>query len=228
MGGQVYLASQPPHKEKIYWCAKDLLINAEKAGAKVVFNTEVTADMIENDNAYAVIIATGGNAIFPKPFQKENACTVTEVLDGSVKIENKKVAVIGSGMTGLETSELLCENNNKVTIIEMADEIAPGAWFQQLDDALPKLKKAGTVFMPSSKLMEIKENGVTVENTKTKEQSFIEADCVVLSLGVRPDNALYEQLKDKVKNIYLVGDAVKTGRIAHATESAYQLAVSLN
>ncbi len=228
VGGQVYLASQPPHKEKIYWCAKDLLINAEKAGAKVVFNTEVTAEMLENESAYAVIIATGGNAIFPKPFQKENSCTVTEILDGTVKLENKKVAVIGSGMTGLETSELLCENNNKVTIIEMADKIAPGAWFQQLDDALPKLEKAGTVFMPSSKLMEITENGVTVENTKTKVQSFVEADYVVLSLGVRPDNMLYEQLKDKVKNIYLVGDAVKTGRIAHATESAYQIATKLN
>ena len=53
-------------------------------------------------------------------------------------------------------------------------------------------------------------------------------DYVVLSLGVRPDNMLYEQLKDKVKNIYLVGDAVKTGRIAHATESAYQIATKLN
>ena len=44
-------------------------------------------------------------------------------------------------MTGLETSELLCEAGNQVSIVEMADEIAPGAWFQHLDDALPKLKR---------------------------------------------------------------------------------------
>lgn len=44
-------------------------------------------------------------------------------------------------MTGLETSELLVSKGNKVTVVEMADKIAPGAWFQQLDDALPVLEK---------------------------------------------------------------------------------------
>ncbi len=53
---------------------------------------------------------------------------------------------IGSGMTGLETSELLVSQGNKVTIIEMADEYCPSAWFQHVDDALPVLEKAGTKF----------------------------------------------------------------------------------
>jgi pyruvate/2-oxoglutarate dehydrogenase complex dihydrolipoamide dehydrogenase (E3) component len=32
-------------------------------------------------------------------------------------------------MTGLETTEFLNENGNRVTVVEMADDIAPGAWF---------------------------------------------------------------------------------------------------
>lgn len=49
-------------------------------------------------------------------------------------------------MTGLETSELLVSQGNKVTIIEMADEIAPSAWFQHVDDALPVLEKPAQNF----------------------------------------------------------------------------------
>ena len=63
--------------------------------------------------------------------------------------------IIGSGMTGLETSELLVSKGNKVTVVEMADKIAPGAWFQQLDDALPVLEKAGTEFLTSHKLLSV-------------------------------------------------------------------------
>ena len=38
----------------------------------------------------------------------------------------QKVAVIGSGLTGLETAELLVDKGNTVTVVEMADKIGPG------------------------------------------------------------------------------------------------------
>ena len=175
----------------------------------------------------SVINATGGNAVQPKAFEGENVVTVTEILNGNIKVENKKVCVIGSGMTGLETSELLCEAGNQVSIVEMADEIAPGAWFQHLDDALPKLKRYNTRFYTSSKLTEIKSDGIIIENTKTKKAEHLSCDLVVLSLGVRPDNALYEEIKNLFKHVYNIGDSSKVGRIYNATESAYQVVKSI-
>ena len=70
---------------------------------------------------------------------------MTDILTGNVKVKDKQVAVIGSGMTGLETSELLVSQGNHVTIVEMAPRIAPGAYFQHVDDALPKLQAAHTL-----------------------------------------------------------------------------------
>ena len=229
-GGQINLAKMPPDKEKIAWCVKDLTVNAENAGAKIVYDTLATKEMIDNMAPAYVICATGADAVFPKPFQRDNVSTVTDVLNGKVKLYYKNVVVIGSGMTGLETSELLCKQFNKVTIVEMADQIAPDAWFQQVDDAMPKLEKAGTVFMPSHKLIEIKDDCVVLENTKTFEHTQVKADHVVLSMGCRPNNALFDRFNgDKSKNyaVYNIGDSVKVGRIANATESAYQLAISL-
>ncbi len=52
---------------------------------------------------------------------------------------------------------------------------------------------------------------------------MVDADYVVLSLGVRPENKLYDDINGKLKNVYLIGDAEKTGRIADATSQAYEL-----
>lgn len=229
-GGQINLAKMPPDKEKIGWCIEDLKANAICAGARIVCDFNATKENVLEFDPKFIICATGANAVAPKAFSGENVCTVTEILDGSVKLENKHVAVIGSGMTGLETSELLCSMGNKVTIVEMADEIAPGAWFQHVDDALPKLKQAGTVFMPSHKLLEIQEGVVVLEHTKTNAKVEVHADYVVLSLGSRPDNSLYEELrhvKDRKYKVFNIGDSSKVGRIANATEAAYQLAMTL-
>ena len=228
IGGQINLADKPPHKEKLHWCVEDLYVNAKNSGAKFVFNILADEKVIDDYAPEVVIIATGADAVYPKSFHADNVCTVTEVLDGEVKLENKKVAVIGSGMTGLETSHLLCEQGNKVTVVEMADSIAPGAYFQHVDDVMPKLEQAGTVFMTSTKLVEIKPNGILTENTKTNSRQIINCDKVVLSLGCRSNNALYEKIKDNKKyKVINVGDSAKVGRIANATEAAYQAVISI-
>lgn len=227
-GGQLNLASKPPHKDKMNWVCEDLLANAVLAGAKVMFNTLATKDIIDSYSPQIVINATGGNAVHPKAFSGNNISTVTEILDGSVKLENKKVAVIGSGMTGLETSELLVSQGNKVTIIEMADEIAPSAWFQHVDDAMPVLEKAGTKFLTSHKLLSVSQSGIELEDLKSKKTVSLKVDYVVLSLGVKPDTVLFDTIKNSNDyKVYNIGDSLKIGRIANATESAYQLVMSI-
>ncbi len=227
-GGQLNLASKPPHKEKINWVCEDLLSNAINSGAKVLFNTKADKDIIASYSPEIVITATGGNAIHPKSFNGDNVVTVTQILNGDIDISNKKVAVIGSGMTGLETSELLVSKGNKVTVVEMADKIAPGAWFQQLDDALPVLEKAGTQFLTSHKLLSVSSSGIELENLKENKAVAIKVDLVVLSLGVRSDNSLYNDIKNSDSyKVYNIGDSKKIGRIANATESAYQLVMNI-
>lgn len=227
-GGQLNLASKPPHKEKINWVCEDLLSNAINSGAKVLFDIKADKDIIASYSPEIVITATGGNAIHPKSFNGDNVVTVTQILNGDIDISNKKVAVIGSGMTGLETSELLVSKGNKVTVVEMADKIAPGAWFQQLDDALPVLEKAGTEFLTSHKLVSVSSSGIELENLKENKAVAIKVDLVVLSLGVRSDNSLYNDIKNSDSyKVYNIGDSKKIGRIANATESAYQLVMNI-
>ena len=140
---------------------------------------------------------------------------------GKKKISGKIVAVIGSGMTGLETTEILNESGNHVVVVEMAEEIAPGTWFQLKDDELSRIQKYDTEFMPGKRLMKITEDSVILEDVRTSMLTTVTVDEVVLSLGVRPVNALAKALENQYPYVVTVGDACKSGRIADAVHSAY-------
>lgn len=229
-GGQLQLANKPPLKDKIDWCIADLVHAALQNGAEIRYNTKATPDLITTLNPYAVIVATGASSVKPRAIRGvdlPNVCTTTEILNGTIRLENRKVAVIGSGMTGLETAEMLCEQGNRVTVVEMADAIAPGTWMQHIDDCMPRLQKAGTNFLTSHKLCEIKDDCIILQDTKTGKTEQLDTSFVVLSLGVRSDNALYSLLKNLYTRIYCIGDAEKTGRIADATAQGYRVAKDL-
>lgn len=229
-GGQLQLANKPPLKEKIDWCIEDLVTNALNAGAEILYETEADVKKISSYNPYAVIIATGGFAIRPKSIKgssRDNVYTTTEILNGTVQLKNKNIAIIGSGMTGLETAEMLCENENRITVIEMAATVAPGTWMQHVDDCMPRLKANGVQFRCERKLIEISDRGIVLETVKGGNVEMMDVDCVVLSLGVASDKALYKSAKNTFSNLHIIGDASQSGRIADATGSAYAVCSKL-
>ena len=225
VGGQMLQAAAPPHKEKLNWCVEDLYNAAIKAGVDFRLNTTADVDLVLSFNPYAVFVAAGSNAVKPKSIKgsdKPNVFTSTEVLNGSADIKDSKVAVIGSGMTGLETAEFLCEKGNKVTVVEMADRIAPGTWMQHRDDILPRLNAFDVKFYTSYKLTAIHDDGIHIESTSSKEIKGVEADYVVLAMGNKSDKSIYDKLLTRTKRVLLIGDSDKVGRIANATASAFE------
>lgn len=223
-GGQVKTASTCLLKGKLYWSIEDLMANVEKLGVEVKLGTEATEKAIAKLKPYAVVIATGGVPVRPrsiKGIDLPNVCTAPEIIMGEKKISGKIVAVIGSGMTGLETTEILNESGNHVVVVEMAEEIAPGTWFQLKDDELSRIQKYDTEFMPGKRLMKITEDSVILEDVRTSMLTTVTVDEVVLSLGVRPVNALAKALENQYPYVVTVGDACKSGRIADAVHSAY-------
>ena len=229
-GGQVISASSCHLKDKLYWCIEDLMTNAKKDGAKIELRTEKSAREIADENPFAVVVATGGAPLRPKSIpgiDGENVCLATDIINGEKKIENKRVVVVGSGITGLEVTEFLNDTGCEVTVIEMASEIAPGEWFQLVDDELERIKPFGTKFMVSTKLTGIEDGRVLTEDAKTGAKSSIPADAVVLSLGVRPVNGLLGELKELGVNAVTVGDASASGTIADACHSAFDAAMNI-
>ena len=70
------------------------------------------------------------------------------------------------------------------------------------------------------------ESGKVVLAGKDGEET-VNADSVILCVGYRSENGLYEELKDQVDQIYQIGDANKVANIMYAIWDAYEVASTL-
>ncbi|MGD9211789.1 MAG: FAD-dependent oxidoreductase [Desulfobacteraceae bacterium] len=230
IGGQLNIACKPPHKKKIRWVVDYYKRQFELLNIPIRLHTAPSIEELKELAPCAVFVATGAVPIVPKAIPgiaADHVFTSFQILNEEHKLNQKRVAVIGSGATGLEIAEFLAVQGNTVTIIEMCEEIGPSVYFQNLVDVTVRLKKLGVVFLPGHQLVEIKTNSVLLESCS--KQTIIEqpADCVVLALGVSSNNTVKPDISKHFKNVQFIGDVQKPGRIANAVRTGYVAAASL-
>ena len=229
-GGQVKLAAAPPCKAKTGWFIEDAVAVCKKLGVKFTFGTEADAKAIAESKPYAVVLAAGSNPIKPHfggEYDFNNVLTFEDILTGKIDVYDEKVALIGSGMTGLETAHYLAEKGNMVTVVDMTDTVAPGTWMQHTDDIVPKLEKLGVLFALGYKLSEIYDGKVVLENVHTGEKKNIECDSVVLALGSKPNSAIADAFVAEGLLPYIIGDNDTVGKIADATKAGMLAALDI-
>ena len=110
LGGTINLAKKPPFKERMGWIADYYNVEFEKLGVELKLDMEATADKIAEMNPDAVLVATGSKSVIPGSIPGitgENVYTIEDILSGKAGLKNKKVMIIGAGVTGLETAEYL-------------------------------------------------------------------------------------------------------------------------
>ncbi|SFA89171.1 2,4-dienoyl-CoA reductase [Acetitomaculum ruminis DSM 5522] len=228
LGGQLNYANKPPKKEKIDYLIDYQVNQLEKLGVEVRLNTKATPQSVKEINPYAVFVALGSLPVMPASISGldgDNVYDPVEILTGKAKLQNQKVAVIGSGMTGIETAEFLKNQNNDIEIFEMADDIGPGLFFQNLIDVLSRL---GNVAMhPKHQLLSINKDTATFKDTTTGKEEEYKADSFVVALGTKPDTGFVEEFKKEFDKVCVIGDAAKSGRIRQALETGYKAALEL-
>ncbi|MGH4124595.1 MAG: FAD-dependent oxidoreductase [Clostridium sp.] len=229
LGGNVYLATKPPLKEKLDWFLEYQKLAIKKLNVDVRLNEKATLTKINEIKPYAVFIAAGSNPMVPPipGVSQSFVYTSIDILEGKVILENKNVVIAGSGMTGLEIAELLTSKGNKVTVIEMADKIGPAGYLPNVIDISMRLAKEGVSLMPCSKLINIKEGEIDIENTKDQKVTSLKADAVVLSLGVKSNDEMVKTIEENYNIVELLGDVCKPGRVVDAVLNGFEKAYVL-
>ncbi|GMQ64208.1 oxidoreductase [Vallitalea maricola] len=226
LGGTINLAKKPPFKERMQWISDYYNSEFERLGVEVKLNTEATTDRIMAYKPDAVILATGSVSIVPKKIpgvNGDNVLTVESVLSGKSQLKGKKVAVIGAGLTGLETAEYLCAEGNHVAIIDMLDKPAPNANHTNVADVCGRLAKSDVNYLLGHSLKEIKTDSVVLEELENHKKVTVSVDAIVLCLGFRPDQSLASELEAKNVKVKLIGSAIKDGIIAPAVRTGYEV-----
>lgn len=221
LGGQLLVASLPPHKGVLASLANYLIAQVHRLGIKVELGKEVTPEVILRAKPDAVVIATGVMRSVPKLPGIEMAKVVdaAEVLTGKIEV-GAKVVVIGGGVVGCETAESLADKGKKVTIIEMLEDLAAGMerWHKQY--LLERLDLLGVTILTRTKAEAVKEEGMLV-SMESGPKEVLPADTIVLATGAKPNQELYRQLSGKVSEIHLVGDCVEPRRILEAIAEGF-------
>ena len=133
--------------------------------------------------------------------------------------EPQKAVVVGGGYIGAEMAENLANAGLEVSIVELADHLIAPLDFDMSADVHRYLQCKGIRLYLNNGVTEITDQTVVLQNGR------IEADLVILSVGVRPETTLAKACGIAVNNrgsiivnshmqtsftdIYAVGDAIE-------------------
>ncbi len=210
----------------------------EKA-SETGYDIQVSGAAEETISAKHVILATGSNArpLPGTPFDEENILSN----DGALRIGvvPKKLALIGSGVIGLEMGSVWRRLGADVTVLE-ALPIFLGAVDEQIaKEAKKAFDKQGLKIELGVKVGDIaaSKKGVSVAYTNAKgEAQLLDAEKLIISIGRVPNTTglqtenvglkldergaivVDEHCKTNLPNVWAVGDVVRGPMLAHKAE----------
>jgi NADPH-dependent 2,4-dienoyl-CoA reductase/sulfur reductase-like enzyme len=211
LGGQLNLATIPPHKEEMDQITEYLSAQIEKLGVNIKLNEEATPATIEELKPDEVIVATGATPlILDIPgVQAENVTNAWDVLAGK-STTGQRVIVVGGGSVGSETAEFLAESGKAVTIVEMLEKICIDMSPTIVPFFMERIKPYRLKIFTQHKLLEINDKGVITMDDQQQKHS-IEADTVVMAVGAQSNNELVKGLQEKGIKVHAIGDCSQEG-----------------
>ncbi|MDK2876502.1 MAG: 2,4-dienoyl-CoA reductase [Archaeoglobaceae archaeon] len=223
LGGQLNIASSSPLAYEFAEFGKYFMNVLPKLGVRIYYKTTADAEMVLREKPDVCIIAVGASPLIPRIPGVENAVTAFDVLSGKVEV-GKRVVIIGGGGVGCDTAAHLADRC-KVTLVEMLPKIGQDIGISTRWTVLLYLNQKGVEILTETKAVEIKRNAVVVETPKGRRE--IECDTAVLAVGTVSNNGLYDELKDKVPEVYKIGDCLKPRKAIDATHEAFELALKI-
>lgn len=226
------------------------VIKIDKENKKIQVKNHNTGE-IYTESYDTLVLSTGSSPLRPpiKGIDSPNIYTLwtipdTDAIKDFITEKNaKRVAVIGGGFIGLEMAENLHHLGLQVSIIEMLDQVMAPVDYdmaQILHDNI-RTNHVNLILGDGVDFFEDR-NSKTIISLKSGKK--IEADLVILSIGVRPNSELAKDagletnprggiivddyLKTSDKNIYAIGDVIEVEEFMNKGKTMIPLAGPAN
>lgn len=206
---------------------------------------------IFNESYDKLLISTGARPVKP-PFDgiDSNRIFTLRTVEDTLKIKKyvteskpKSAVIVGGGFIGIEVAENLRELGIDVTVVEAAQQLMSPFDSDMAAFIHAEIRKNGIKLMLNTMVEGFTdtESGIDV---KLKNKVTLNADMVVMAIGVAPDTALAKNaglalgIKDSIAvndrmetshpDIYAVGDAVQIKNFVTGSDSLFSLAGPAN
>jgi 2,4-dienoyl-CoA reductase (NADPH2) len=137
------------------------------------------------------------------------------------------VVIMGGGIHGLETAEFLARRGRKITIVTEAAALDDERWSSMQNLRLINwLKAKGVTILTGVKFNSITGDGLSI-NTKEGETRTIKGDSIIPATELAPNTGLLETLRDKVPELFMIGDCTQPGIIMDAIANGYSVALTI-
>ena len=228
----------------------DVRVNSEAVKidpeSKTVTVKNLSSGEIYAENYDNLILSPGAEPIRPDidgidseiVFTLRNIPDMLKIKEYIQKQKPRSAVVIGGGYIGVEMAENLKEAGLEVSVAELADHLIAPLDFDMAADVHRYIKLKGIGLYLNNSVKAIDGHTVVLQNGK------VNADMVILSVGVLPETALAQecgiktnrrgsiivnrQMKTNVPNIYAVGDAAESEDFITKTPAFIPLAGPAN
>jgi 2,4-dienoyl-CoA reductase (NADPH2) len=255
LGGQLHLAAIPPGRGEFLTFVQYLETQLRETGVALHLNTEATPTRIDAAKPDAVIVATGARPSVPDipGVDRPNVAMAWDVLSRQVDVGNE-VVIIGGGAVGLETAlflahkgtldadtlyfllykqaerfetlrSLLYQGIKKVTVVEMLKRLGQDIGMSTRWTLLQDVSRMGIKTLTHGQAKEITSEGVLVD--RDGKDIFLPAETVVIAAGARSVNYLYGDLKVRVPEIHLIGDAKSPRKALEAVAEGFEVGAKI-
>ncbi|MCT4687887.1 FAD-dependent oxidoreductase [Vallitalea sp.] len=192
-------------------------------------NNQIILDNGEIVSYEKLILANGSHNFIPElsGINKKGVFSIKTLSDAdevkSYAKNSNKAAIIGGGLLGLEAAWELKKLGLDVTVIELADRLLP----KQLDEESSKILEDGIKKTGININKSVTANAIIGEDEVTgiqlSNEMIIEADIVIVSIGVRANTKLAQEagininrgiivdeyMRTNINNIYGAGDVTE-------------------
>lgn len=204
-----------------------------------VHTVEVAGQKVTAKN---VVIATG-SSVTPLPgVAVDNDKGIIVDSTGAIALAKvpQHMVVIGGGVIGLELGSVWRRLGARVTVVEFLDQILPGMDGEVRKESAKIFKKQGFDIKTGTKVTGVTVKGkkatLTVEPSAGGAASTIEADCVLVSIGRKPNteglglesiglevNARGQietdhSFRTRIDGVWAIGDVIPGPMLAHKAE----------
>ena len=236
LGGQVQTAASVPARAEFLDIARNLIVNARRAGVELRTGTEADLDRIRAESPDVVVVATGARPARPWwAGDHPRVVDVRDVLEGRAHPEGEVVLVDELGFhQATSTAELLADRGCRVEIVTNGMVVGQDLGITlDLETWNVKAHARGIVqsvdLVPMGAAVADDGEGVvlSLQHHPTGTDVRRVCDWVVCSVHQVPEDDLWRAVRDAGLPVHRVGDCVAPRRAHAAVVEGHRVAVSL-